>query len=153
MNDDREGMAPAARRACAGCPWRRSNAGKRHHDGWYTQKNRRRLWAALRSGRAPAMSCHPTDPEMVGDAAELPTRECAGLLTLVQRELHALNDIGSVREYRTRRPHGLTTDGLTYWALSRNTFARTLLGGVTMTAVDLSDTDVGFEWIDERGAP
>jgi hypothetical protein len=72
------------------------------------------------------MSCHPTDPDnLVPEGArEVPvdtvTRECAGMLVLIQRELRIFDSLARIlpsdqdllREYRLRRPLGLTVDGL-----------------------------------------
>lgn len=118
---------PAAREAalspCAGCPWRTANHGKRHPDGWYTKANLRRLWTGLRTGEAPGMSCHPTDPNNpVSEAAqaagykEAPdhaeVRECAGSVILQARELMKFQAAGTFTEYRRDNPGAMTREAL-----------------------------------------
>lgn len=114
---------------CAQCPWRTSNHGKRHPDGWFTITNRKRLWAQLRRGEA--MTCHPTDPENplpAGTRAvpdHVTTRECAGAIILQQRELDILQrEYPDFRAYRRARPMGLTRDGFA------SMVSRLLFGGV-----------------------
>lgn len=115
--------------ACAHCPWRRSNQGKPHPDGWYTKKNLRRLWAGLRSGEAPGMTCHPTDPNNpVPEGtkpvpADVETRECYGALLLVARELRVVDQLekagvgrGLYAAYHQMRPRGFTKRGAFSWA-------------------------------------
>lgn len=109
---------PAAPSPCDACPWRIANHGQRHPDGWYTARNRDRLWAKLRRG--DSMSCHPTDPRNPvpeGHRAapeDAKTRECAGALILQQREwmLFQEEHAGDVAGYRRARPRGLTREGL-----------------------------------------
>lgn len=145
----------AASKACSACPWRRSNQGKPHPDGWYTKKNLTRLWAGLRSADAPGMSCHPTDsdnpvPEGHATVPEgVEKRECAGSLLIVQRELKRFeaDPEGYTKGRRTRK---LTRAGLAYWGLSRAVFGGTPLGGLAMTAID-EDPDVGVPWWPEDG--
>lgn len=119
-------LIEAAPRACALCPWRLSNAGTRHPHGFYSKRNLARLWAGLRSANAPGMTCHPTDPRMAefegyertAGAAE--TRECAGAIVLLVRELMRFQAITldpdreetALRAYRREQPRGLTQDGL-----------------------------------------
>lgn len=120
----RSKVAPACSAPCAACPWRTANHGRRHPDGWYTERNRDRLWAGMRRGHK--MSCHPTDPEnpVPEGAREVPadtvTRECAGVLVLIQRELQIVDTLARnlpphqdlTKQYRKLRPRGLTLDGL-----------------------------------------
>jgi len=116
-------LREAAESPCVHCPWRTSNQGKRHPDGWYAKKNLRRLWAGLRRGES--MSCHPTDPRNdVSEEAKRAgsrsapetavTRECTGALILQQRELALLQDPYStnVARYRRARRGGLTRMGI-----------------------------------------
>lgn len=83
--------ASACPRPCSTCPWRDENHGKLHLDGWYTKRNRKRLWAKLKLGEM--MSCHKTDPSNpVPDGNEpvaegTTPHECTGALILQQREL------------------------------------------------------------------
>lgn len=119
----RSGIAPACTTPCAACPWRTANHGRRHPDGWYTKANRDRLWAGMRRGAL--MSCHPTDPENPTPEgvrevpADVVTRECAGILVLVQREMNLIDRIAATttqdlaRRYRQLRSRGLTLEGIT----------------------------------------
>ncbi len=91
---------------CANCPWLVTNHGRRHPNGWFRASNRRRLWAGLRTGEAPGMTCHPTDPNNpVPDGHPKPSgdtevRECAGALALLQLELRRLEDSASYSAYQ-----------------------------------------------------
>jgi hypothetical protein len=140
--------------ACLPCPWRQSNRGKRHPDGWYTKANLRRLWAGLRRGEA--MSCHPTDPgnpvsERAAAAgyrpapAQAAVRECVGAQVLVQREMHLAQHSSSLRAYRAARPGGLTKAGIA------QTATRLIFGGTALSAAprpprpNLNDPDIGYE--------
>lgn len=146
----------ATGRACQYCPWRIANQGKRHPNGWYTKTNLRRLWAGLRTGEAPGMTCHPTDPNnLVPDSwpvkpkAGVTTVECSGALLLVQRELRlyerlvAKYDRAATKRYRVLHPRGLTTTGAFFWAGARGTFAGTVVGGAPMPVIE-DDPDVGY---------
>lgn len=137
---------------CRDCPWRTENHGKRHPDGWYTRANARSLWAKLRRG--DGMTCHPTDPSNpVSDAAQAAgyrpapagsqVRRCAGAVILQQREVMVLQGVleagGDLREYRRRRPGGMTTEGL--WAVAAGAAFENvpLLGGVPMGRPNLNE--------------
>lgn len=104
-----DGMAD---KACAACPWRTVNHRKPHPDGWYTDANRKRLWNGLRTGNAPGMTCHPTDPlnQPVGDSTV--TRECTGAWLIIARECHDLEEAKSIAVYRKDRKLAMTRDGL-----------------------------------------
>lgn len=145
--------------ACKACPWRLSNQGKRHPDGWYTKRNLARLWAGLRRGEN--MSCHPTDPNnLVSEQARArgyrpapdhaEVRECVGSLVLRQREVTLLDrdHKGDPARYRTARPRGLTRDGIAS-LIERLLFGGTILGGVRMPTPDLNDPDIGYEILGE----
>lgn len=156
----RSGIAPACATPCAACPWRTANHGRRHPDGWYTKTNRDRLWAGMRRGAR--MSCHPTDPEnpVPEGAREVPadvvTRECAGVLVLIQREMAVIDQIADdaahgqeiARRYRQLRPRGLTLEGITSnihrIMLSRIDGGLERFGALPMTKVDL-DLEVGHD--------
>lgn len=117
-------VSPCADEPCQDCPWRTSNVGRRspmkvvnETYGWFSAKNRRRLWAKLRRGEA--MTCHPTDPRHPGVAEGVKTKECAGALILQQREFMVYQalfaELGAdeaLAEYRRRRPGGLTRKGI-----------------------------------------
>ncbi len=105
---------------CATCPWLTENHGKRHPAGWYRASNLRRLWNGLRSGRAPGMICHSTDPRNTDYGGSQPVspgheRECIGATTLIQRELTILEQYKDFRDYRQDRPMGFTRTGLGVW--------------------------------------
>lgn len=108
---------------CQACPWRESNQGKRHPDGWYTKANLARLWAKLRKGEN--MACHPTDRgNPVSDRAlaagyrpageHAQARECMGSVILQQREfVYLQGDCGvDLKLYRREHPRGLTKRGV-----------------------------------------
>lgn len=123
---------------CAECPWRLSNHCRENEHGFYDADNRTRLWTGLRSGEAPGMTCHPTDPDMAeyegyeATAARTVTHECAGSVVLIQRELLIVQNIaqgmglgdpsadGSRRlsaAYEEFRPQGLTVVALIEFGL------------------------------------
>jgi hypothetical protein len=150
MNTDQ--VEPVAE-PCKACPWRTANHGKPHPDGWYTQRNRDRLWAGMRRGEM--MSCHPTDPNNeVTDAAQArgyrpapehsETRECAGAQVLAQREVQIINDMAEAGTlgtrrfsgYRTARPRGLTVDGIA--VMIERAMFRGALGTRRLLRVDLN---------------
>ena len=109
---DRTEIDPPAESACAACPWRTSNHRRRHPDSWYTDANRRRLWNGIRTGEAPGMTCHPTDPNNQPVGQNTRTRECTGIWTLVMRELKAFEHSTSVTAYRRGRSLAMNLDGL-----------------------------------------
>ena len=83
-------------RICETCPWLTRNHGRRHAAHWYTKANLRALWTGLRTGRAPGMICHASDPESrdYGGKGEIKPgheRECAGALTLMIVNINALS--------------------------------------------------------------
>lgn len=86
-------IEPALPRPCAVCPWRLSNQGTPHPHGFYDRANLKRLWDGLRTGEAPGMTCHPTDPDMAEfegyeETAEREvTHECMGSWIMVMREV------------------------------------------------------------------
>lgn len=151
MSTRRTKIVADRKAACDACPWRVSNQGRRTSGGWYTKKNLRRLWAGLRGGDAPGMTCHPTDPDNppADDGSQAPegteTKECFGALLLVAREIHVLNDCAGapdpVKEYRRRRPKGFTKRGILAW-VQRVMFGGALgEAGRLPTAVD-DDPDI-----------
>lgn len=117
-------VAPALESPCGACPWRTSNQGRQHPNGWYTKRNLSRLWGGMRRGEA--MTCHPTDPSnpMPDGWREVPadavTRECAGYQTMILREWSIIERItllpGNMTHvlqlYRRLRPRGLTEIGV-----------------------------------------
>lgn len=143
-------VTTCAPRACAHCPWRVSNQGKRHPGHWYTLANLRRLWTGLRTGEAPGMTCHPTDPNnpvpegcpSVPEGAE--TRECTGALLLVTRELKLLEKL-DVKPYLKQRGRiGLSRDGLVHWVMGRCKLGGTIMGtGAKIPLID-EDPDVQY---------
>lgn len=110
-------VEPANPNPCSACPWRTENHGKPHPDGWYTARNRDRLWSKLRRG--DSMTCHPTDPENpCSTGITVPpgttTHECAGALILQQREIRKLEALpkSDIKRYVRENPRGLTKAGL-----------------------------------------
>lgn len=144
-NSSMEGMISP----CAHCPWRKSNHGKPHPHGWYSRKNLRRLWIGLRTGRAPGMTCHPTDTDNLVPEGSLQVpegtekKECAGALLLITRELRLLekDPKGYIKANRGR---GLTKDGIAWWALARCQFANVPhVGGPPIPIIE-EDSDIGL---------
>jgi hypothetical protein len=143
---------------CKVCPWRLSNQGTKHPHNFYSKSNLARLWKGLREG--VRMSCHETDPRMAEFAgyeslAERDvTHECAGALTLQQRELMKYQDIvladpssrKALQEYKQQHPKGLTRNGLVE-LVERFVFGGTGLDGVAMSTPDLNDTEIGYDVI------
>lgn len=157
----RSRVEPACSTPCAACPWRKVNHGRRHPGGWYTQRNRDRLWAGMRRGHQ--MSCHPTDPEnpIPEGQREVPadvvTRECAGVLVLIQRELDIIDRLARMlpdgqdlaRGYRLRRPRGLTLEGISE-NIHRVMFSRAVGEGLPRFGVlqmtpQVLDSEVGHD--------
>lgn len=154
------GPAP---RACSRCPWRLANQGQPHPHGFYSKVNLRRLWGGLKDGER--MTCHPTDPRMCEfegyehQAGKPVTRECAGALTLIQRELYlfmaaakqatAAGDTSALKRYRAERVRGqaMTPAGLQCHALSLASAGDVpMLGIRAMPGLglgQLNDPDVG----------
>lgn len=147
---------------CKSCPWRLANQGsKPDPHKFYTKANLARLWRGLREGAR--MSCHPTDPRMAEFAGYESladrdvTHECAGALTLQQRELMKYQEIAiadpqskkTLANYKKQHPKGLTRFGLVS-LVERSIFGGTGLDSVKMSTPDLNDTEIGYgvlgEW-------
>lgn len=82
-------------RVCETCPWLIKNHGKRKPVGWYSKRNLRRLWTGLRTGDAPGMICHSTDPDADGYGGHANikpgrTSECGGAITLILMNMNAI---------------------------------------------------------------
>ncbi|HEX7095684.1 MAG TPA: hypothetical protein VF183_07360 [Acidimicrobiales bacterium] len=162
---DETKIVPACPKACNACPWRLANEGKPHPHKFYASANLARLWKALRRGGR--MSCHPTDPRMAEfegyeDTADRDeTHECAGALTIVQREFSLFQALSkedpkanALAAYRRLRPGGVTREGLIS-VMERAIFSGTALGGVRMTLPDLGDEAIGYSklpWTPELAA-
>jgi hypothetical protein len=158
-----ERLVDAAPRACAQCPWRLANQGTRHPHGFYSQTNLRRLWTGLRTGEAPGMTCHPTDPRMAEfdgyekTAAARETRECAGAIILVLRELMRFQaicledtDNTALRVYRQQAPKGLKPAAIADLVWRFLGASAGLARAIRTDSVSLNDPDVGYpplgEW-------
>lgn len=141
---------PKCSRACDACPWRQSNQGKRTSGGWYTKANLRRLWNGLKTGDAPGMTCHPTDPDnppsdegkQAKPGAE--THECYGALLLIAREVRLATELcethqgDAFKEYRKLRPKGLNKWGMAHWIM-RWAAPTPFTGGVLPTEITEDD--------------
>jgi hypothetical protein len=103
-----EGLAD---KPCAACPWLTANHRRPHPEGWYSDANRRRLWNGLRTGEAPGMTCHPTDPENQPVGEHVVTRECTGAWLLIAKETKAFEESSSFAEYRRGRKLAMTRGG------------------------------------------
>lgn len=139
-------------RPCSECPWLTSNHGKLHAHGWYTDKNRNRLWSGLRRG--DPMSCHRTDPDNVvpEGGKQVPddtqVRECIGAVVLQQREFMRFQSVSKkcadertsvvFSVYRKRHPGGMTLPGLRV-LLERGLFGGTVIGGPALPRPDLAE--------------
>jgi len=146
----------ACPKPCSSCPWRLANQdSKPDPHGFYTKANLKRLWGGLRQG--VRMSCHPTDPRMSTFAGyealadRNVTHECAGALTLQQRELMKFQEISTanpkgptLKTYKKTYPKGMTREGLVS-LVERSVFGGTTLGGVAMSLPDLNDTEIGYD--------
>lgn len=141
---------------CRQCPWLISNHGKPHPDGWYSKKNRARLWSGLRRGEA--MSCHPTDPSNTVSLraqaagyqpapAQAERRECVGALVLQQRELQLAGEAPLFSTYARARTRGMTRVGLAR-LLERYVLGGRLPGAVALPRPDLNAAVAmdGLDW-------
>lgn len=149
------------RKACPPCPWRMSNRGRAHPDGWFDPDNLARLWQGVRDGEP--MGCHPTQADNhVSEEAQAAgyrpapagakTLECVGAVVAAQRELQIMYDEygGDWQAYHRARPNGLTKVG------AAEVTARLLLGGSPFAAAmprpDLNHADLegvpGNDWPD-----
>lgn len=153
-------VIPSTGHACAVCPWRLANQGQSHPHGFYAKSNLRRLWTGLKDGER--MTCHPRDPRMAEfegyekTAASTATPECAGALTLIQRELakfaHIANGVErergapageALRRYRRTSPAAMTRAGLAAHAAAAM-FASNPLTGQAAPRVALVNAEVGY---------
>ncbi len=142
-------------KTCEQCPWRISNQGRKHKRGFYTKRNLTRLWNQIRRG-GRAQSCHLTDPKHkdhieAGCADGAKAKECPGSVVIILRELQRLAPNGNVGPEQCdaylikRRRHGLTKQGILYWAMSRIQFGGVpFMGGPKLPEVDEHDPDVGL---------
>ena len=131
-------VEPANPSPCSACPWRTENHGKPHPDGWYTARNRDRLWSKLRRG--DGMTCHPTDPENpcstgVTVPEGVTTHECSGALILQQREIKKIEALpgSDLKRYIQENPRGLTKTGIA------QLIERIVFGGLNGNAMPLLD--------------
>lgn len=93
---------------CKGCPFLRSNHGKKTAEGFYTVKNLRRLWSGVRTGEI--MICHSTDPNAhetgspahpkPGQIKKGNERVCLGALFLYRREEKLMAELRDFKLYR-----------------------------------------------------
>lgn len=136
-------VKPANPSPCAACPWRTENHGKRHPHGWYTSKNRQRLWSKLRRG--DGMTCHPTDPENPLPTGSKPvpngvtTHECAGALILQLRELEKCLKLGKITDYLAAFKRGLTKVGLAVIGERLAFGGIPMIGGLAVSKLDLNE--------------
>jgi hypothetical protein len=156
---DKQGVPP-----CKGCPFLRSNHGKKTKGGFYTIKNLKRLRAGIRNGTdGKLMICHATDPtahETGSPANPQPgqikagnERVCLGALFLYKREEKLLNEAGGLREY-TKHPCAAKPP-MTRWGFAAvinavlNSKLSQAMGGRSMEILMPDMTaDVGLPWED-----
>jgi hypothetical protein len=84
-------------------------------------------------------------------ADRVTTHECAGALTLVQREFMKFQELAeadpkgkTLQQYKKLYPKGLTRYGLV-GIFERSMFGSTVLDGVAMTLPDLNDVEIGYD--------
>lgn len=142
MKTERDKIDGVADHPCAACPWRTANHRKPHPDGWYSDANRRRLWSGLRTGEAPGMTCHPTDPENQPVGDKTVTKECAGAWLIIARECAALNEAQSIAEYRRGRKLAMTREGLAVAVTA--TLPPPLGRGLTVNLADDDGISIGL---------
>jgi hypothetical protein len=160
----RRAIVTAAPRPCAQCPWRTRNQTCRDRHGFYSLENLRRLWDGLRDGER--MACHPTDPEMAEfagyekTATRERTRECAGALVLIQRELHRVQAAtrtsrrgGALARYaKAVGERAMTREGIAAHAFALLAGRTPLCGGVEVRQVDLNEPDITMPDLPAWGA-
>jgi hypothetical protein len=128
---------------CATCPWRKKLQGTKHPAGWYKLANIKRLWNGIRTGNAPGMVCHASDPGSVdyGSTKVVPEgtekRECAGALQLIFTEINILNGHPTIKAYGKTRKSPMTRAGVLYW-MERYIFGK--------PPAVMPCEDVGFPW-------
>jgi len=121
--------------------------GTKHPAGWYKLTNLKRLWNGLRTGKAPGMVCHSSDPGSTeyGNTKTIPEtsekRECGGALQLLYTEFDVLNKTHNIREYASGRVSPLTK-GAIAGIVSRKIFG-------SLPEVIPCD-DVGLPWKQEK---
>lgn len=150
---------------CDTCPWRLTTQGrqgvlphgKKKPVGWYSVTNLKRLWNGMRTGKAPGMTCHSTDPRAVETGgAPVPERvemrECAGYLILAIRHANELLDgLGKTppnspesREvwarYRSRHQLPFTLSGLRAFVVER------VLNPFQPLPTVIDNHEVGLPW-------
>ena len=141
---------------CTQCPWRLSNQGKKSKWGFYTKKNILRLWNEIRGGGG-IQSCHMTDPchedhLAAGCKAGAKTRECAGSVIVILRELDLLKrpdrqpiEPEDADRYLATRKKGFTKMGLLYYLISRMSMGGVpFLGGPKLPSVNVDDEEIGL---------
>lgn len=134
---------------CATCPWRLSNQGKRHPAGWYRIANLRRLWNGIRSGDAPGMVCHSTDPKSAdyGSTKAVPETakrgECGGALLIIFRHMEALQQM-TPKEYGAAFPLPMKRGGIGHW-LERYLVGNAFGNPIPSVTCDQPE-DVGLPW-------
>ena len=94
---------PACRYALCSVPLADRQSPEAAPRGVQLRCNRRRLWSGLRTGDAPGMTCHPTDPENQPVKEAVRTRECTGAWLLLLREMAALEASAGLADYRRGR--------------------------------------------------
>ena len=147
---DGEPIESCGSTACGTCPWLRSNHGKKHSAGWYTKTNLRRLWGGMRQGEN--MICHATDPNSItygGDKLVQPGHErpCVGALVLVKHSFNRLEELKSLKDYKTGVGQRMSKGGMVRWA-ERIMFAGTAMGGPELLMPNMQQ-DVGVPWQDD----
>lgn len=138
-----------ALRVCETCPWLTKNHGRKHHAGWYTKANLKRLWNGLRSGDCPGVVCHSTDPARVLYGGVTPVspgtekRQCAGALLVIFKHM---NEISKSKPwvYKANHPLPMKRSGIAHWV------QRYLFGNLPV--VEDRSADVSLPWEKQEAA-
>lgn len=141
-------MAEECLKVCETCPWLKKNQGKKHKAGWYKLSNLKRLWNGLRTGKAPGMICHSTDPsskEYGGSDKIKPDSKptpCAGAILALGKHVNEMNASGDYNTYAARKTRPITKRGV------MSLYEQQIFGGIP--AVEDRSDEIGFPWPDDK---
>lgn len=120
-------MQPAGLQACQECPWRKENRGREHPDRTpYTDEWLTGIWRDI-ANDGGTFSCHLFDAGVVHYSDEVKaagfkepadiggSKECAGMVAMVKRELELVLTSPSYTQYRDERPAGLSEEAISYF--------------------------------------
>jgi hypothetical protein len=120
-------MQPASLQACKECPFRKANRGREHPDQEpYTDAWLTGIWRSI-SQRGVSYSCHLFDAGVLHYSDEIKaagykepadiggSKECAGMVAIVKRELDLVVTSPTLEQYQESRPAGLTKPAISYY--------------------------------------